>query len=61
MRYLTLSQLSEKLGGRSRSSFYRDFESGRLPKPIKIGGRCYVSEDAIDAAMAGKESDETQS
>ncbi|WP_170472537.1 helix-turn-helix transcriptional regulator [Ruegeria arenilitoris] len=29
-RYITLDQLSEKLGGRSRSSIYRDLENGSI-------------------------------
>ncbi len=33
MKYLNLGQLSNKLGGRSRSSIYRDVESDLLPKP----------------------------
>jgi len=51
MRYLNMSQLSQKLGGRSRSSIYRDVEKGRLPPPIKIGGRCYWSEHFVDVAL----------
>jgi len=35
-RYMTLSQVSQKLGGRSRSSLYRDIEAGRLPNPISL-------------------------
>ena len=50
-RYLTLSQVSEKLGGRSRASLYRDILAGRLPHPIKLGRRCYFREVDIDAAM----------
>ena len=52
MRYLTMQQISEKLGGRSRSSLYRDVELGRLPKPIKIGSRLYWDEADIEAAIA---------
>lgn len=51
-RYMTMSQLSQKLGGRSRSSLYRDIEAGRLPNPIKLGRRCYFRETEIDEAMA---------
>ncbi|MFZ3580767.1 helix-turn-helix transcriptional regulator [Loktanella sp. DJP18] len=51
MNYITLSQLSDKIGGRARSSIYRDIESGRLPKPIKFGSRLYWDEAAIDAAI----------
>ena len=52
MRYLNLSQLSEKLGHRSRSSIIRDYKSGRLPEPIKLGSRLYWVEAEIDAALA---------
>lgn len=52
MKYLTMSQLSEKVGGRSRSSIYRDCESGILPKPIKIGSRLYWVEDQVDEAIS---------
>ncbi|WP_171207838.1 MULTISPECIES: AlpA family transcriptional regulator [unclassified Ruegeria] len=52
MRYLTFSDLQAKLGGRGRTTIYRDVESGRLPKPLKIGGRLYWAEADIDAAIA---------
>ena len=52
MRYLTLKNLQEKLGGRGRTTIYRDVELGRLPKPVKIGGRLYWAEADIDAAIA---------
>lgn len=51
MNYLTLQQLSKKLGGRGRSTIYRDLEHGRLPKPIRLGGRIYWREQDIDALM----------
>jgi prophage regulatory protein len=41
MRYLTLSDVQNIIGGRSRSSIYRDVERGYLPKPIKLGSRLY--------------------
>ena len=52
MRYLNFSDLQAKIGHRSRSSIYRDVDLGRLPKPVKIGGRLYWSEADIDAAIA---------
>lgn len=52
MRYLTLNQTSKKLGNRSRSSILRDIEAGRLPRPVKIGGRLYLEESAIEASIA---------
>lgn len=55
VRYINLTQLSEKLGGRSRSSLIRDYKSGRLPEPFKIGSRLYWAEADIDAAIASKQ------
>ena len=51
MKYLSFNELSLKLGGRSRSTIYRDVELGRLPKPIKIGGRIYWLEHKIDEVL----------
>ena len=51
MRYLTFRDLQEKLGGRGRTTIYRDVEMGRLPKPVKIGSRLYWNEVEIDAAI----------
>lgn len=53
MKFITLTQLRNKLGNRSRSSIYLDIESGRLPQPIKLGGRLYWEESAIDTLMSG--------
>jgi len=50
-QYLTLTELRGKLGGRSRSSIYIDLKEGRLPKPIKLGGRLYWPEDNIEAHL----------
>ncbi len=52
MRYLTFNDLQEKLGGRGRSTIYRDLEAGRLPRPVKLGSRLYWREDEIDATLA---------
>ncbi len=52
MTYLNLNQLSAKLGGRSRSSLYRDVETGRIPEPIRIGSRLYWIESKVDEALA---------
>ena len=49
--HLNLNQLSAKLGGRSRSSLYRDVESGRIPEPIRIGSRLYWIESQVDDAL----------
>ncbi len=47
-RYISFAELCDKLGGRSRSSIYRDLERGRLPIPVKIGARLYWCEEEID-------------
>lgn len=47
MRYLTLSDVQNIIGGRSRSSIYRDVERGYLPKPIKLGSRLYWDEAQV--------------
>ena len=53
MHYLSFQDLQRKLGGRSRSSIYRDFgPDGWLPKPTKIGSRLYWNEADVDAAIA---------
>ncbi len=49
--YLSFAQLQTKLGGRGRTTLYRDVELGRLPKPIKIGSRLYFNEADIDATL----------
>lgn len=51
MKYLTLNDLRLKLGGRGRTTIYRDIEAGRLPPPIRLGGRNYWPEAEIDAAL----------
>ncbi|MET4100625.1 prophage regulatory protein [Roseovarius sp. MBR-78] len=51
--YLTLTELRAKLGGRSRSAIYLDLEAGRLPQPIKLGGRLYWPEGDVDAHLRG--------
>lgn len=52
MRYLSFRDLQEKLGGRGRTTIYRDVEQGRIPKPLKIGSRLYWVEADVDAAIA---------
>ena len=51
MKYLTLTELRSKLGNRSRSAIYDDLAAGRLPKPLKLGGRNYRPEDELDAHL----------
>lgn len=51
MRYLSFKDLQAKLGGRGRTTIYRDCELGRLRKPMKIGSRLYWNEADIDATL----------
>jgi predicted DNA-binding transcriptional regulator AlpA len=51
-KLLNRQETSCKLGGRSRSSLYNDVAAGRLPPPIKIGGRIYWSQAQLDAHIA---------
>ena len=51
MTYLTFKELIRKLGGRSRSSIYRDVAAGRLPKPIKFGSTVFWVEAEVDALL----------
>jgi prophage regulatory protein len=50
-RYLTLTELRTKIGGRSRSAIYIDLAAGRLPQPIKLGGRLYWPEGDVDTHL----------
>jgi predicted DNA-binding transcriptional regulator AlpA len=52
MRFLSFRDLQAKLGGRGRTTIYRDVENGRLPKPLKLGSRLYWHEADVDAALA---------
>jgi len=47
MRYLTFNDVQTIIGGRSRSSIYRDVERGYLPKPIRFGRRLYWDEAQV--------------
>jgi prophage regulatory protein len=49
--YLTLTELRAKLGNRSRSAIYIDLKLGRLPQPVKLGGRLYWGEGDVDAHL----------
>jgi len=54
MKYLSFQELRQKLGGRGRTTVYRDIELGRLPKPIKLGGRLYWVETQVDDALTSQ-------
>jgi prophage regulatory protein len=49
--YLTLTELRAKLGNRSRSAIYIDLEKGRLPQPLKLGGRLYWPEGDVEVHL----------
>jgi len=51
MRYLTFNELRSVLGGRGRTTIYRDVDAGRLPKPLKLGGRLYWRDEDIHRSM----------
>jgi len=50
-RLISFTELREKLGGRSRSAVYVDVAEGRIPEPLRLGGRLYWLESAIDAHL----------
>ncbi|MCW3781384.1 helix-turn-helix transcriptional regulator [Defluviimonas salinarum] len=52
MHYISFYELRLKLGGRGRTTIYRDIENGWLPKPIKIGSRLYWREADVEAAIS---------
>ena len=54
MHFLTFRDLQDKLGGRGRTTIYRDIELGRLPKPIKSGSRLYWNEPELDGFLLEK-------
>lgn len=60
MRYINFPELRAKLGGRSRSACYNDLAEGRLPKPVKLGGRLYWRESDIDAHLQALVADAAQ-
>jgi len=50
-RFLTLTELRTKLGNRSRSAIYLDLAAGRLPQPMKLGGKLYWPEADVEAHL----------
>lgn len=59
MKYLTIPELREKLRGRSRSAIYSDIAAGRLPKPVKLGGRTFVIDEEVDKHLLASRDQET--
>lgn len=61
MQYLNFTELRAKLGNRSRSAIYLDMQAGRLPEPVKLGGKLYWRESEVDAhleALSGKSAED---
>jgi prophage regulatory protein len=56
-RYLNFSELRAKLGGRSRSAIYIDLATGRLPPPLKLGGRLYWPEGDLEVHLGSMRGD----
>lgn len=56
-RFLTFTELRAKLGNRSRSAIYSDLEAGRLPQPVKLGGKNYWPEADLEAHLRGLAAD----
>lgn len=52
--YLTMKQLSAKLGGRSETSIRRDIVDGYLPQPTKLNGTILFNEDHVEELMKKK-------
>ena len=50
-KLLNFREIRALLGGRGRTTCYRDMELGRLPQPIKIGGRLYWREDEVEVFL----------
>ncbi|WP_299703530.1 AlpA family transcriptional regulator [uncultured Tateyamaria sp.] len=51
IQLITISELSQKLGGRSKASIYRDIQSGTLPRPVKLSGSVYWDRSEIDTRI----------
>ena len=51
-KLLTFRELRDVLGGRGRTTVYRDVAAGRLPAPVKIGGRLYWRDTEIHEFLA---------
>ena len=50
-KFLTINEVRALLGNRARSTIYKDIEAGRLPEPMKLGGRIYWPESELDAHL----------
>ncbi len=60
MKYLNFAELRKKLGRRSRSAIYLDLQAGRLPQPVKLGGKLYWPEDEVDTYVRALRDEKAQ-
>jgi predicted DNA-binding transcriptional regulator AlpA len=51
---IALPVLRRRLGGISRVTVWRGVRAGRLPAPVRVGGRVLWSSAEIDAWIAGR-------
>ena len=51
-KYLTMRDIREALGGRSRGAIYKDIATGRLPQPLLLGGKNLWRSDELEAHLA---------
>ncbi|WP_201156852.1 helix-turn-helix transcriptional regulator [Rhodobaculum claviforme] len=51
-KYLTMNDIREALGGRSRGAIYKDIATGRLPQPLLLGGKNLWRSDELEAHLA---------
>ncbi len=52
-KLLTMAEVREFLGGRSRSAVYSDIATGRLPQPFRFGGRIFWRADELQSHLDG--------
>ena len=53
MKLLTMKEVQLILGGRSRTTIYRDVLSGSIPAPYKLGARLFWRDDEINDFIDG--------
>jgi len=47
-RLLSLTSVQYRVGGRSRTTIWRDIRKGEFPKPAVVGGRVLWAESEVD-------------
>lgn len=53
-KYLKFKALSAKLGGRSRSSIFRDMRDRGFPAPLQLGSSVVWNESSVDAWLESR-------